>query len=336
MGIVQIFCTANQVIEDLKLRGFEDTLLDRIKEASDTIRRKGGLFIPVSETRKYGKDPSRADEPLYVDHLLAVTGTITNDGVAVTDYTLYPLNKCWENGPYIQIAQDGNWADEDGIEIPGRWGKYEENAALGLSGTQATAVITSLAVTNGSLVSPGMILKIGDEQEYVTEGNGSKNRQAATAATSLVNGSIYEADSSITVDDGSEFNAGEVIQIDVEDMKILKVNGNMLAVERGWNGTTPADHANDEGIGVYRTFTVVRGVNGTTAAAHTSADIYQCKVPESVNYLCRQIAALMRMKAMSGFTGITGNAEGGQGTYYSEFPRNQIDAVLAPFKVWDD
>jgi hypothetical protein len=335
MGIVQIFCTANQVIEDLHLRGFEDTLLDRIKEASDMIRRKGGLFIPVSETRKYGQDP-RVDEPLYVDHLLAVTGTITNDGAAVTEYTLYPLNKCWENGPYIQIAQDGNWADEDGIEIPGRWGKYEEDAALGLTGTQATAVITTLEVTNGSLISPGMILKIGDEQEYVTEGNGSKNSPAATAATSLVNGSIYEADSSIAVDNGAEFNAGEVIQIDVEDMKILKVNGNMLAVERGWNGTTPADHANDEGIGVYRTFTVMRGVNGTKAAAHSAAEIYQCKVPESVNYLCRQIAALMRMKAASGFTGITGNAEGGQGSYYSEFPPNQIKAVLAPFNVWDD
>jgi len=336
MGIVQIFCTANQVIEDLHLRGFEDTLLDRIKEASDMIRRKGGLFIPVSETRKYGQDPLRVDEPLYVDHLLAVTGTITNDGAAVTEYTLYPLNKCWENGPYIQIAQDGNWADEDGIEIPGRWGKYEEDAALGLTGTQATAVITTLEVTNGSLISPGMILKIGDEQEYVTEGNGSKNSPAATAATSLVNGSIYEADSSIAVDNGAEFNAGEVIQIDVEDMKILKVNGNMLAVERGWNGTTPADHANDEGIGVYRTFTVMRGVNGTKAAAHSAAEIYQCKVPESVNYLCRQIAALMRMKAASGFTGITGNAEGGQGSYYSEFPPNQIKAVLAPFNVWDD
>ncbi len=34
MTIVQIFCTANQVIEDLKLRGFDDaTLMDRIKEA---------------------------------------------------------------------------------------------------------------------------------------------------------------------------------------------------------------------------------------------------------------------------------------------------------------
>lgn len=335
MGIIQIFCTANQVIEDLHLRGFEDTLMDRIKEASDTIRRKGGLFIPVTETRKFGQDPLVEDEPLYVDHLLAVT-SITNDGTAVTDYTLYPLNRCWENGPYIQIAQDGYWADEDGIEIAGRWGKYEENVGIGLTGTQATAAVISLAVTNGSLISPGMILKIEDEQEYVTEGNGSKNSPAATAATSLVNGSIYEEDSSITVDDGTEFNAGEVIQIDVEDMKILKINGNKLAVERGWNGTTPADHANDSAIGVYRTFTVVRGVNGTTAAAHAAADIYQCKVPDSVNYLCRQIAALMRMKAESGFTGITGNAEGGQGSYYSEFPPNQIAAVLAPFKIWDD
>jgi hypothetical protein len=118
-------------------------------------------------------------------------------------------------------------------------------------------------------------------------------------------------------------------------MKILKVNGNMLAVERGWNGTLAALHANDEGIGVYRTFTVVRGVNGTTAAAHTAKAVEQCVVPESVNYLCRQIAALMRMKALTGFTGVSGNAEGGQGRYYSEFPPNQIKTVLAPFNVWE-
>ncbi len=336
MGIVQIFCTANQVIDDLKLRGFEDaTLMDRIKEASDAIRRKGGLFLPVTETRKYGVDSARVNDPFYVDHLLAVT-SITNDGTAVTDYILKPLNKCWENGPYIQVYSDAcTWADDDDIEIMGRWGKYEEYADLGVTVTQATAVITSLVVTNGSLLSPGMVVKIEDEQEYVTEGIGSKQSPAATAATSKVDGTIDENDVSITVDSGAEFNVGEVIQIDVEDMKILKINGNMLWVERGWNGTVPALHANDEGIGVYRTFTVVRGVNGTTAAVHTAQTVYQCMIPESVNYLCRQIAALMRMKAASGFTGMTGNAEGGQGRYYSEFPPNQIKTVLAPFNVWE-
>lgn len=337
MPIVQIYCTANQVIEDLKLRGFEDsTLMDRIREASDTIRRKGGLFLPVTETRKFGVPSERVNDPFYVDHLLAVTGTITNDGSAVTDYILKPLNKCWENGPYIEIYADGvSWADDDGIEVPGRWGKYDENVSLGLTATQATAVITSLVVTNGSLISPGMVVKIEDEQEYVTEGIGSKNSPAGTAATSLVNGSIDENDATITVDNGAEFYAGEVIQIDVEDMKILKINGNTMYVERGWNGTVPALHANDSAIGVYRTFTVVRGVNGTTAAIHSSKTVYQCMVPESVNYLCRQIAVLMRMKAESGFTGLTGNSEGGQGRYFSEFPPNQIKTVLAPFNVWE-
>lgn len=337
MGIIQIFCTANQVIEDLKLRGFEDaTLMDRIKEASDAIRRKGGLFLPVTETRKFGVPSERVHDPFFVDHLLAVTGTITNDGTAVTDYILRPLNKCWENGPYIEIYSSGIvWADDDGIVIPGRWGKYEEYADLGVTVTQATAAVSSLVVTNGSLLSPGMVVKIEDEQEFVTEGIGSKKSPAATAATSKVNGTIDENDATITVDSGAEFNAGEVIQIDVEDMKILKINGNFMAVERGWNGTIPALHANDSAIGVYRTFTVVRGVNGTTAAAHSAKAAYQCVVPESVNYLCRQIAVLMRMKAETGFTGMSGNAEGGQGRYYSEFPPNQIKTVLAPFNVWE-
>ncbi|NMC30699.1 MAG: hypothetical protein GYA45_11585 [Pelolinea sp.] len=337
----QIFCTVNQLIDDLDLRGFsEANLLDRIKEASDLIQRhpRGGDFIPVTATKYFGAPVDLTSKCLSVPPLLAVT-SITNDGEAVTDYHLKPFNGLWEDGPYIEIEMDeggGFWADEDDVVISGWWGKYEKTADLGITGSQATTSETTLEIDNGSLLCPGMVIKIEDEQEYVTAGNGSPGGAAATAATSKVNGAIDELDTSITVDNGAEFYAGEVLQIGVEDLKIIKKNTHVLFVERGWNGTVPADHADDSAIGVYRTFTVERGVNGTTAAAHSSKAIYQMVVPATVNYLCQKLAGLLRAKVLTSFTGVSGNNEAGQSRYGYEFDQRSIDDVLRPFTIWSD
>jgi len=334
--IRQIYCTAKEVMDDLSLKGFEDRvdLMDRIRAASEVIQRKAWYFIPVEDTFTFGARVRHEYDPLSIKPLLSIT-SITNDGetVAVADYTLKPLNRMWVNGPYIFIEQSAGWSNQNEVVIAGNWGLYEESVSLGVNTTQATSTETTLAVTNGSVLSPGMLLLIESEQELITAGGGGPDSPAGTAATSLVNGAIDENDASITVDNGAEFNVGEILQIDVEDMKILKINTHVLAVERGWNGTAPADHLTDSAINVYRTFKVERAVNGTTAAIHTNKAVSQYVVPETVNYLCRQIAALMRMKAASGFTGITGNAEQGQGRYLSEFPPRTIEDILAPFRV---
>ncbi len=338
MPLAQVYCTAKEVMDDLKMRGFEDQadLMDRIKAASEIIRQKGGEFIPVTEMRKFGVNWKYRGEPLFVPPLLELT-TLVNDGVTISaaDLRLKPLNRMWANGPYISIETDCLWGDEDDIEITGKWGKYDDSVSLGVTVTQATATETTLVVADGSVISPGMVVRIENEQEYVSAGSGGPGSPAATAATSKVNVAIADGDDEITVDNGAEFHAGEVIQIGTEDLFIQKIGGNKLAVKRGWNGTTQAAHADDSAIGVYRTFTVVRGVNGTTASAHTAKAVYQMVVPETVNYLCRQIAALMRMKAESGFTGVTGNSEMGSGRYYSEFPPNQISTVLDQFNTGD-
>ncbi len=96
--------------------------------------------------------------------------------------------------------------------------------------------------------------------------------------------------------------------------------GNVLVLDRGWNRTTRKAHLDDASISVFRTFTVERGVNGTTAAIHSNKSISRCMVPWDVNWLCRQIAGLMRMKAASGFAGKIGNADTGETFYQNEFP----------------
>ncbi|KAF0109466.1 MAG: hypothetical protein FD147_2241 [Chloroflexi bacterium] len=330
----QIYCTAKQVMDDLHLRGFEDRadLMERIKAASDFIQRRAGNFIPITDVMKFGARPGHEYDPLYLSPLLSVT-TLKNNGADVVDYALGPYNRMWPNGPYIVVEQDGAWGLEDNVEIAGTWGLYDSSAALGLTITQSTSSEITLVATNGSLLSPGMVVLIESEQELITAGAGGKGSPAGSSATSLLNGSITASDEEITVDNGAEFFQGEVIQIGVEDLFISKIGGNVLAVGRGWNGTAAAGHADDSSIKVYRTFSVIRGVNGTTAAAHSSKAVSQYVAPDTVNYLCRQIAALMRMKAESGFSGVTGNSEGGTGRYYSEFPPNQIDRVLNQFNV---
>jgi hypothetical protein len=304
--------------------------MDRIREASEVIQRRGGNFIPISETRSFCVPSNHCMKPLPVQDVLSVS-EILSDDVAVADFSLRPLNRHWENGPYSKITQSGYWGRS--VNVTGRWGKFDRTITLGLEDSQ-NETVEILTVENGSLLCPGMVVLVDEEQEFVTAGNGSKQCEPPTAVASLLAGAVDAQDSLLLVDNGSDFYVGEVIQIGVEDMKILKINENTLQVERGWNQTVSSDHEDDAVIKVYRTFTVVRGVNGSMPSAHMDATIFQCIAPEGVNYLCRQIAALMRMKAESGFSGVTGNAEGGQGRYYSEFPPNQIAEILDQYKIW--
>jgi hypothetical protein len=308
----QTYCTLAQLVEDLKLNGDEPQLFSRIQAASRFIQRRFGNFIPITGAKTYGVRMLHAD--VQIDPCLAVTA-ITNDGTAVTDYVMKPDNRHWDNGPYTRIYSESVGWDEDDIDVTGRWGKYEETEAVAVSAiTQATASETTLVVSNGSLISQGMALLIGSEQELVT-GYG-----AVTLATSQLNGAIAAADEEITVDNGAEFKEGEVILLSTEDVYIRKIRGNVLVCARGYNGTTKASHLTDLAISVYRTYAVTRGANGTTAAIHTTAAVSKYVVPDDINWLCRQIAGLMRMKAASGFAGKVGNAELGETTYYKEFP----------------
>lgn len=318
----QLYCTLNELISDLHLNGDEPNLLDRIRAASRFIERRFGQFIPTSETRtcKYTEKVN-----LLVDPVLAVTGILFS-GVSLTniDYELHPFGRFWRNGPYTRIAKEmGTWWDD--VEITGRWGMYEEAENLGLTGTQ-TDVAASLVVTDGSLLSLGMVLCLDTEQELIT-GYGP-----ATPVGSLLNGAIDQSQEEITIDNGSEFHEREVIQLSTEDCCIRMVRGNVLVVTRGWNGTTKAFHLDDSAISVYRTYQVRRGVNGTTAAAHTNVTISRYVVPEDINWLCRQIAGLMRMKAASGFAGKTGNAELGETFYFNEFP-SQVKELKKNYRI---
>lgn len=60
-----------------------------------------------------------------------------------------------------------------------------------------------------------------------------------------LNGSINSSVTSATVDDGSKFHEGDIIEIESEALKVTNVSTNTLTIIRGYAGTTAATHADD-------------------------------------------------------------------------------------------
>ena len=335
-----LYANLAELIYDLELPGLaatkETRTLERIRAASEWLTKKAGRFIPATETRRYDGPGGKV---LFVDPLLAVTSIVDDTTTLLTtDYLLYPRSRHWDNGPYTRIEIDPDassiaaWTHErDIVAITGRWGKYEESVATGATVANATKLAaggTALLVSDGSKVSPGMTLLIGTEQLLVEQTG------ARTNATSLLNGAMTDTQDTATVDNGAEFNVGEVLRIGQEDLHVEAIDTHVLSVTRKWNETESAAHANDAAIQVYRTYTVKRGVNGTTDADHTNGvAISRYLPPWDVNWLARQIAGLMHKKAKSGFAGKSGNAELGEIFYHDEFPKKQVADVVRTYQL---
>lgn len=338
MTEAQIYCTLKEIYDDLEINGVKDEtrLLDKIKSASDVIKRLGGRFLPSTEQRKFD---GSGDTHQWVDELLAVTAFALLDGTTTytltsSDYLLHPANRWWTNGPYTRLEVDldstqiGQWIKgQQNLQITGRWGLYEETKTTGATVASQSDSVATLAVDNASNLSPGAVLKIGDEQELIESVGSATDSTADTASAMDV------SQDTIAVTNGSLLSRGEVIVIDTEKMLVLDVISNTLVVARGYGGSKIATHLISASVNVYRTFSVSRGVNGTTAAAHTNASISRYVCPASINYLCRQIAGLMHKKAQSGWSSKVGNAELGETFYYNEFPNDPLKKIMANFKV---
>jgi hypothetical protein len=330
-------CTVNDLLLDPQPpAGDVAILFKEIQAASRTIQQEIGEFIPVSETRKFASE--RASLKLFIPPLLGLTGSILNDGttLAAADYILQPGERHWRNGPYteIDVAADASnlsaWSDDlDAVEIPGRWGLYEESQATGaILGAAQSDSDLSLQVSDGSKVSPGAVLLIGSEQELV---NGY---DSPVAAVTTLNGTIDATQETIILTNGALVNIGEIIRIGVEQMRILDIATHTCYVQRHWNKTLGAAHTTGANVDAYRKFTVLRGVNGTTAAAHLiSVAVSRYLVPANVLFLCKEIATMMLNKAGTGYAGKSGNQELGTVYYNDAFPRYDLERIRDQYLI---
>lgn len=334
-GDAQIFCNIDELMADADDNGGDPVvLMKHIRAASQVILQEIGRFIPLTQAlRLSGNGRTR----LFVPPLLAITSIVNDDDTLVpADYLLLPNGRMWNNGPYTHLDVDpdatnlSSWENEkDSIVITGRWGLYEKYEDTGATvGSAQSAVASTLLVSNGSKLSPGMVALIGSEQELLT-GYGAVTSSATTLAEDL---DLVEEE--ITVANGALVYVGEIIRCGFEQMKILDINSNTLYVKRGWNGTKKAIHTTSGAVDVYRTFNVERGANGTTAGIHTLGSlISHYLVPEDVRILCVEIATLMRKKALGGFAGRSGNSELGEVYYHDLFPRFDLDRVRTHYLI---
>lgn len=326
---IQCYCTLKELNDDAELAGIPTNSLTRfLLPASEYVAKEIGKFMPTLETHKR---TGRLTAALFIPPLIRLTGSIVDDETTLgaSDYqlmgTLQSDQPWWPNGPYCVLRRvDDVWSNEEnGVSVPGAWGWYERTEASGatLASTQGSSA-ASLTVDDGSKLSPGMVIKIGDEMEFVTDTSTPTNATTLGAAITDASADM------ITVASGALLKVGETIRVDFEQMLVLEIQTNTIYVERGWNKTRKTTHLINAAVAAYRSFMVTRACNGTTAAEHASATaISRYLVPEDINYLTRQIAMLMLRKAQGGYTGRSGSAESGESFYLYEFPRDAIERI---------
>jgi hypothetical protein len=331
----QIFCSVNDLLVDPQPpAGGVEILYREIQAASQTILQEIGEFIPVTMTRKFN---GRGRSKLFVPPLLSLT-SLVNDGttIAATDYILQPDGRFWANGPYTSLVVNpdavvlSTFADKvDAVELPGRWGLYEETSPTGATlGAAQSSSESLLQVSDGSKFSPGVVPLIGTEQELITA------YCAPLAAVTTLNGAIDATQETIILASGALVKVEEIIRTNLEQMRIMDINSNTLYVQRHFNRTLGAAHSTGAAVDVYRKFVVERGVNGTVAAAHDNATaVSRYLVPDDVLFLCKEIATLMLNKATTGYAGRSGNQELGTVYYNDAFPRFDLERIRDHYTI---
>jgi hypothetical protein len=330
----QLFCTVKDILADLETPGgSEARWYEAICGASDVLAKEIGHFIPVTDTKKFH---GRGGLRLFIHPLLTVTSIINEETTLTTaDYLSHPDNRHWPNGPYswLEVSSDATllsvWEDEsNGVEIAGRWGKYERTAALTAVASAQLIGATTLTVDDGSQVSPGMVLKHESEQELVT------GWSTPTAAVTTLDGTLAQGAEEVNVNDGTKAKIGETVRMGFEQVRVRDIQTNKWLVARGWNGTANVQHADDLAVDVYRTVTVERGVNGTTAAAHAgSLTLSRYLVPDDIRDLTREAAILKMNKARSGYAGKSGNEQTGVVFYNDEFPERELTRLKNLYSI---
>jgi len=344
MTIRQIFCTVADLIADMeKPGGDEARLYDAIKTACNELQKEFGIgwFIPVTQTTKLRGSGEKWFYPN--PPVLSLTGSILNDTDTLVENTDYVfMRRSWDDGPYIGVEAlaDGNlstWrdTDPDSVQIPCRAGLYERSEDTEANVADASGQTSSqptLKVSNGGRVSPGMVLKIENEQQLVTGwGDPTTNVTTINMASGLT-----ATDTELTVADASLVNVGEIIRLEFAQSRVAdrRTSANKLLLVRGWNNTQSKAHANATQVDVYRTVNVERAINGTTAAAHAlNTDIYRYLPPPDVNFLVRQIATLMINKARGNYAGKSASADGETVFYHDVFPRYEIERIKQNYWV---
>lgn len=326
-----------------------DGTVDRLIEAasrrvdSDT----GRFFIPLTATRYYDfpNDSYARSWRLWLDEDLisaAVVQTGAQDGSPTTipaaDYYLEPVNSPPYNRLEIDLSStsvldSGDASHQRSVSIQGDWGHSAATVSAGAVGSDiANGTVTSIVVTDASLIDVGDTLLIENERLFV-RGRGTFDTTTNLGGNLTAN----KAETTVAVGLGSLVKAGEVILIDAERMLVQSITGNNLQVIRAYDGTTLAAHTAGADVYAFRTLTVDRAVQGTTGAAHvgtTAISVYS--PPADVVALTVAYALSMFQQEQASYGRTLGAAEGAfewSGKALAQLRRDVMDHYAKTYKA---
>lgn len=297
------------------------------------------LFYPWDGTKWFDWPNYQYAYPwrLWLDRndIVCLTGLSTG-GVTITldQVFLEPVNRK-PGFPYtwIELDRAGNAAfggnsqtPQHAISVTGTWGFTADADQAGTLPDGITAAANPVTVSDSSSISAGDVLIIGysrgpapypddtlghagvirpyqGERVLVTDVAEADTGQAQTGAGCSTASS---ADNQLTVGDGTQIHAGETLLLDAERMLAEQVNGNVITVQRAWDGTVLAAHSGAE-VYAMRSLTVERGALGTTAAAQPAGTaVFKHRVPGPVRELAIALAVDTILQQTSGYARTVG------------------------------
>lgn len=250
------------------------------------------VFYPHIATKFFNwpNDQDALSWRLWLDNndLISVT-TLSSGGTTIpaTDYFLEPNTT---GPPYTRLEIDlgsssslgGGSTHQQDISITGLWGWNDDHINVGTvtEALDATETAVDVSAAASADIGVGSLVKVDSERMLVT-GRTMVDTTINVGGSGLTNN---KNSVSLTVSDGTQFATYEVILVESERMLITDIAGNVLTVERAFEGSTIAAHAAGVDIYASRTLTVTRGALGSTAATHSSgATLTMWKVPPAVH-----------------------------------------------------
>jgi hypothetical protein len=225
--------------------------------------------------------------------------------IASSDFNLEPGT---EGPPFNRVEVNtstsasfgGGDTHQRDIAITGLWGWNDDHLSVGTISEALDTTETAIDVTAAASVDIGVgsILKIDSERMLVTDRTQIDTGQNVGGAGLSAN----KNSASLTVTDGTQFAVDEVLLIESERVLVVEIAGNVLVVERAFEGSTLAAHA--AGVDIYspRTLTVTRGALGSTAATHlTGTTVSAWKVPPAVRQYATAEAIHELMQEQTGW-----------------------------------
>ena len=268
------------------------------------------VFYPRTATKYFDwpNDQNALTWRLWLDEndLISLT-SLTSGGTAISTANVN-LEPNTTGPPYTRMeinigtssAFGGGSTHQRDITAVGLWGWNDDHYATGVTIEALDASETGVDVNAAASAELGVgsILKIDTERMLVTDRT-MLDTTINVGGAGLTNS---KGDTALTVSDGTQFAVGEVLLIDSERVLITDISGNVLVIERAFEGSTSAAHTTSADIYAARTLTVSRGALGSTAATHSSgATVNAWKVPSGIRMLASAEAIHELMQEQTGW-----------------------------------